>query len=108
MGHCCCDNGRDIESEVLDTLLEHEEEKVQLRDLADELDINEEELRATIIRLRSKSAIGVSFDSDTGELMIGELGGRGVKTETKANCPYCGYKLPPGAQFCPNCGSSIQ
>ncbi|WXG46634.1 MAG: zinc ribbon domain-containing protein [Candidatus Atabeyarchaeum deiterrae] len=108
MGPCCCDSGRDIESEVLVALLEHAGERIQLSDLANELGIDEGELRATIIKLRGRSVIETSFDGSTGELVIGEPRRAAVDSETKTACASCDYQLPPGARFCPSCGSSVE
>jgi hypothetical protein len=93
---------------VLGMLMSHEGEKIKLGSLADEMDMSERELRSAIIDLRVEGKVRVAFDKNTGEVIIGELKGIAWSaTGTPAYCGYCGYPLPPGARFCPSCGSSI-
>jgi hypothetical protein len=94
---------------VLGMLTNHEGEKVKLSSLADEMDMSERELRSAIIDLRVEGKVKVAFDKNTGDVIIGEpkVGGRSAAA-APAYCGYCGYPLPPGARFCPSCGSSVE
>lgn len=96
-------------STVLGTLMSHEGEKVKLSTLADELEMSEKELRSAIIDLRVEGKVKAAFDKNTGEVIIGEPKptGRAVAAGS-VYCAFCGYPLPPGARFCPSCGSSIE
>jgi transcription initiation factor IIE alpha subunit len=58
---------QDIESEVLVVIYEHVGERVQVRDLANELNMDENELRSIILRLSAKTTAKLSFDRDTGD-----------------------------------------
>jgi hypothetical protein len=94
---------------VLGTLMSQEGEKVKLSTLADELEMSEKELRSAIIDLRVEGKVKAAFDKNTGEVIIGEPKptGRAVAAGS-VYCAFCGYPLPPGARFCPSCGSSIE
>jgi hypothetical protein len=93
---------------VLGTLMTHEGEKIKLGILADEMEMSEKELRSAIIDLRVEGKVKVSFDKNTGEVMIGEPKSTGKTAATPVYCTYCGYPLPPSARFCPSCGSSVE
>jgi hypothetical protein len=108
MSPCCCSGERDIESDVLVAIYEHVGEKVQLSELAEELCIEEDELRSTIVKLSAKTTVKLAFDRNTGELVIGELKQAEKHEETEGHCAYCSYPLPEGAHYCPSCGSSVE
>ncbi|WXG44047.1 MAG: zinc-ribbon domain-containing protein [Promethearchaeati archaeon SRVP18_Atabeyarchaeia-1] len=100
-------DGRNIESDILVAIFEHEGQRVQLSELAEELSVDEEELRSIIVKLTAKIAIKIGFDKDTGELVIGEYEAETIE-QTPNFCAYCSNPLPEGARFCPSCGSSVQ
>jgi hypothetical protein len=93
---------------VLGTLQSHEGEKIQLSKLADELDMSERELRSAIIDLRAEGRVRVGFDKNTGDVVIGEPREAVKAARAPGFCAYCSYPLPPGARFCPSCGSSVE
>ena len=80
--------------------------QVKLEDLAKELNMRPDELRAAIVDLRAEGKINVRFDSETGEIIVGE--GVVKVRETKRFCQYCGESVPETARFCPSCGSYIE
>lgn len=80
--------------------------RVKLEDLAKELNMRPDELRAAIIDLRVVGRINVRFDSETGEVVVGEEVER--VRETKRFCQYCGESIVETARFCPSCGSYIE
>jgi transcription initiation factor IIE alpha subunit len=107
MGPCCCSDNRDVETDVLVAIYEHVGERVQLNELANELCIDEDDLRSIIIRLSAKTTVKLSFDRDTGELLIGELRVAEKAQIASGNCAYCSRPLPEGAHYCPSCGSAV-
>jgi hypothetical protein len=108
MSPCCCSGERDLESDVLVAIYEHIGEKIQLSELAEELCINEDELRSIIVKLSAKTTVRLVFDRNTGELVIGEPKEAEKTEETEGTCAYCSYPLPEGAHYCPSCGSSVE
>jgi len=80
--------------------------RVKLDQLAKELDMKPEDLRAAIVDLRAEGKINVRFDPETGEIIVGE-GLEEVKASKKF-CQYCGEPVPETARFCPSCGSYIE
>ena len=80
--------------------------RVRLEQLAKELDMRPDELRAAIVDLRANGKINVRFDPETGEVIVGEEIEK-VK-ETKRFCQYCGEPVPEPVRFCPSCGSYIE
>jgi hypothetical protein len=99
-------NRRATSRTVQGTLSDHNGEKVELSKLAEELEMSEKELRAAIVDLRAEGRINAGFDKNTGQVMIGEPKGV-AKASVPVYCAYCRYPLPPGAKFCPSCGSSV-
>jgi hypothetical protein len=98
---------RDIESEVLVVIYEHVGERVQVRDLANELNMDENELRSIILRLSTKTTAKLSFDRDTGELLISQPMISGKTGATQSLCTRCNHPLPNGALYCPYCGNAV-
>nr|MDO8044014.1 zinc-ribbon domain-containing protein [Candidatus Baldrarchaeota archaeon] len=80
--------------------------RVKLDQLAKELDMRPDELRAAIVDLRAEGKIDVRFDPETGEVIVGESFEK-VKGG-KRFCQYCGEPVPETARFCPSCGSYIE
>jgi biotin operon repressor len=93
---------------VLGTLSDHEGETVKLTKLAEELEMSERELRSAVVDLRADGKAKVAFDKNTGELIIGEPKLADRAARTSSFCVYCSFPLPPGARFCPSCGSSVE
>jgi biotin operon repressor len=93
---------------VLGILSDHEGENMALAKLADELEMSERELRSAIIDLRAEGRVKVAFDKNTGQVIIGEPKPTAKAARTPSFCAYCSFPLPPGARFCPSCGSSVE
>ena len=96
---------RDVEADVLVAIYEHVGEKVQIGDLATELNMNENELRTIIMRLSPKTTVKLSFDRNSGELIIGEQ--RTALGAVPGYCTSCNRPLPEGAHYCPSCGNAV-
>lgn len=107
MSGCCGSDRRDIETDVLVAIYEHVGERVQLGDLADELCMDENELRSIIIRLSSKTTVKLAFDRNSGELLIGEPRMTGTSEALSGHCTNCSRPLPEGAHYCPACGNAV-
>jgi len=107
MSPSCCEGRATSEDDVLKVLSQHEGEIISIKTLADELNLDAEELRVAVTRLRSRSRVKLAFDRDTGNLVIGEPKLVTRPREAPAVCAYCRDPLPLAARFCPNCGSSV-
>jgi hypothetical protein len=107
MSGCCGSDRRDTESDVLVAIYEHVGERVQLRDLANELCIDEEELRPIIIKLSAKTTVKLTFDRNSGELLIGEPRIAEKTGVAPGHCAYCSHPLPEDAHYCPSCGTAV-
>jgi len=87
--------------------------RVTIGQLASELNMKEDDVRDAIVDLRTEGRIKATFDHTSGEVIIGTETSQTlqpvIETESVAQkfCPYCGEKIPTGAVFCPNCGSSL-
>jgi RNA polymerase subunit RPABC4/transcription elongation factor Spt4 len=88
--------------------------RVTIGQLASELNMKEDDVRDAIVDLRTEGRIKATFDHTSGEVIIGTETSQiapQLVIETKGVaqkfCPYCGEKIPTGAVFCPNCGSSL-
>jgi biotin operon repressor len=92
--------------------------RVKIGQLASELGMSEEDVRTAIVDLRTEGRIIAKFDHSSGEVIIGTetyptapptVPQPMIETEgvDQKFCPYCGEKIPTGAVFCPNCGSSL-
>jgi len=88
--------------------------RVSVSQLASELGMSEDDVKAAIIDLRTEGKIRAAFDHTTGEVILGtELSQTQpliseTEMKTQEFCPYCGEKIPPESIFCPNCGSSLK
>ena len=94
----------------------------KLEDIALEVGIKPRDVLKVLIDLRQKGAISYRFNSETGEIILGEKIAY-VKSEKyvippkkllepleskgKGYCVYCGHMLPSEGNFCENCGSKI-
>jgi hypothetical protein len=94
----------------------------KLEDIALEVGIKPQDVLRVLADLRAKGQIIYRFNSNTGEIMLGEsinyspstefvappkkLDAR-LPTEGKSYCVYCGNKIGENAQFCSFCGSKL-
>ncbi|MHA1458488.1 MAG: hypothetical protein ACTSQR_02370 [Promethearchaeota archaeon] len=94
----------------------------KLEDIALEVGIKPKDVLKVLIDLRQKGVISYRFNSETGEIMLGEKIAyvkseeyvvppkkltEPLETEGKGYCMYCGHQLPSKGNFCENCGSKI-
>jgi DNA-directed RNA polymerase subunit RPC12/RpoP len=96
--------------------------KYKLEDIALEVGIKPKDLLRVLIDLRENGDIVYRFDSDTGNIQLGESveykqatqyneGGneqlQQISSQEKNYCVYCGHKLEGKVSYCPNCGSKL-
>ena len=94
----------------------------KLEDIALEVGLKPKDVLRVLIDLRQKGVISYRFNSETGEIILGENIvyapvdnyiappknlAEPLSTEGKSYCVYCGQDLREGAVFCENCGSKI-
>ena len=94
----------------------------KLEDIALEVGIKPKVVLRVLIDLRQKGVISYRFNSETGEIILGENVvyapvdnyiappknlAEPLSTEGKSYCVYCGQQLRKGSLFCENCGSKI-
>jgi len=94
----------------------------KLEDIALEVGIKPRDVLKVLIALRQKGAISYRFNSETGEIILGEKVAyvkseefvvppkqlaEPLETKGKGYCVYCGHELPSKGNFCENCGSKI-
>ena len=94
----------------------------KLEDIALEAGIKPRDVLRVLIDLRNKGEVSYRFNSETGEIILGEsisyiqaenyVGPpkkleAPLQSEGKNYCVYCGYKLREGVRFCANCGSEL-
>ena len=94
----------------------------KLEDIALEVGIKPKVVLRVLVDLRQKGVISYRFNSETGEIVLGENVVYApvdnyvappknlvapLSTEGKHYCVYCGQDLREGAMFCENCGSKI-
>ena len=94
----------------------------KLEDIALEVGIKPRDVLRVLIDLRNNGEINYRFNSDTGEIVLGESVSyvkaesyvappkkleAPLESEGKNYCVYCGYKLREGVRFCANCGSEL-
>jgi len=94
----------------------------KLEDIALEVGIKPKDVLQVLIDLRQKGIVSYRFNSDTGEIILGEKVAyvksedyvvppkkleEPLETKGKTYCVYCGYQLPKEGNFCENCGSKI-
>ena len=94
----------------------------KLEDIALEVGIKPKDVLRVLIDLRQKGIVSYRFNSETGEIILGEKVSyvrseeyvvppkkleEPLETKGKAFCVYCGHQLPKEGNFCENCGSKI-
>jgi DNA-directed RNA polymerase subunit RPC12/RpoP len=94
----------------------------KLEHIALEIGMRPKDILRVLLDLRNKGIIQYSFNSDTGEIILGKSISyvpsdsfiapakkleEPISTEGKNYCVYCGHKLETKGAFCPNCGSKI-
>jgi hypothetical protein len=94
----------------------------KLEDIALEVGIKPKDVLKVLIDLRQKGAISYRFNSETGEIILGEKVAyvkseefvvppkqlaEPLETAGKGYCVYCGHDLSTEGNFCENCGSKI-
>jgi len=94
----------------------------KLEDIALEVGIKPRDVLKVLIDLRQKGAISYRFNSETGEIILGEKVAyvkseefisppkqlaEPLETKGKGYCVYCGHSLSTEGAFCENCGSKI-
>jgi hypothetical protein len=94
----------------------------KLEDIALEVGIKPKDVLRVLVDLRLKGVISYRFNSETGEIILGENVvyapvdnyiappknlAEPLSTEGKTYCVYCGQQLRQRSLFCENCGSKI-
>ena len=94
----------------------------KLEDISLEVGIKPKDVLQVLIDLRQKGVVSYRFNSETGEIILGEKVTYvksedyvvppkkledPLETKGKAYCVYCGHQLPKEGNFCENCGSKI-
>ncbi|MFX0077018.1 MAG: hypothetical protein ACFE96_16345 [Candidatus Hermodarchaeota archaeon] len=95
----------------------------KLEDIALEVGIKPNDVLKVLIDLRNKGIISYRFNSESGEIVLGEKVSyvkseeyvvppkkleEPLETKGKSYCVYCGHRLPKDlGNFCENCGSKI-
>jgi hypothetical protein len=94
----------------------------KLEDIALEVGIKPKDVLRVLIDLRQRGVVSYRFNSETGEIVLGENVVYApvdnyiappknlvepLSTEGKSYCVYCGQLLRQGSLFCENCGSKI-
>ena len=94
----------------------------KLEDISLEVGIKPKDVLQVLVDLRQKGVVSYRFNSDTGEIILGEKVSyvksedyvvppkkleEPLETKGKAYCVYCGHNLPKEGNFCENCGSKI-
>ena len=94
----------------------------KLEDIALEVGIKPKDVLRVLIDLRNKREVSCRFNSDTGEIILGESAPylqaenyvappkkleAPLPTEGRNFCVYCGHKLRENARYCENCGSEL-
>jgi hypothetical protein len=105
-----------LKREVLATLENYKNNRVNMDDLAKELIMERPSLMRLLIDLRTDGLIKFRVDAKTGEVIFGEaftppaIEKEMASKETTGTvfCPQCGYRIASDSAFCPNCGSSLQ
>ena len=107
---------------VLAALMDRGAGAFKLESIALEVGIKPSDLLNVLIDLRNDGKVSYRFDSESGNIIIGETitytpsteyvpPPKKIQTalvsEGKGYCVYCGQKLEEAAQFCPHCGSKI-
>ncbi|MFX1418018.1 MAG: zinc ribbon domain-containing protein, partial [Promethearchaeota archaeon] len=94
----------------------------KLEHIALEIGMKPAVLLRVLLDLRTKGLIKYSFNSETGEIILGQpitytpateyiappkKIDEPLPTEGKNYCVYCGHRLESSGNFCPNCGSKL-
>ena len=94
----------------------------KLEDIALEIGIKPQDVLRVLADLRAKGQITYRFNSNTGEIILGESVSYSpatdfvaprkkleapLPTEGKNYCVYCGNKISEDAKFCSYCGSKL-
>ena len=108
---------------VRNAIMDRGNETVKLEELALEVGIKPNDVLRVLVDLRAKGLITYKFNSQTGEINLGETIQYApaenyvappkklqepLSTTIKNFCVYCGHKIREGASYCENCGSSVQ
>jgi hypothetical protein len=103
---------------------------VSISQLANELKMQEKDVKEIIVDLRTEGRLKASFDTESGDVMVLEVLGQPPLTVTPVSssglpeheavissskfqsadqgyCQYCGSMVKPDDRFCNNCGSAI-
>ncbi|MBD3192231.1 MAG: zinc-ribbon domain-containing protein [Candidatus Heimdallarchaeota archaeon] len=112
-------------------------QKVPIKQLAKELRMKEKEIKEIIIDLRTAGRLKASFDPESGEVVVLEVGGRAPREipmsmepgepsrklpgkeeeavtdsldsiKARGYCPYCGSKVQKKDRFCITCGAALE
>ncbi len=114
---------RRMRDDVLAAILSTTVSSIKLDSLAIETGIRPNTLLRILIDLRRQGHIKYHYDSESGDIIIGEsieyqrspdfiapVSKAEQVFESKKElpyCPFCGQKTPPSVQFCANCGSKL-
>jgi len=94
----------------------------KLEHIALEIGMRPKDILRVLVDLRSKGIVQYSFNSETGEIVLGKAIiytpaneyvppskklETPLPTEGKNFCVYCGHKIEASGKFCPNCGSNL-
>ena len=103
--------------------------RISLAELSKELKMNEREVKAIIIDLRTDGQLKASFDTESGDVIILEVKGQPLVVPVSSSglpehedaispypkeyreqgfCQYCGTLTKPEDMFCNNCGSALK
>lgn len=106
---------------VKNAILDRGQSSFNLEDLALEVGIKPKDVLRVLLDLRAKGEIKYRFNSDTGEVILGEDVSytpvenfqapkkldSALPSEGKNYCVYCGNKIREGSQYCAFCGSKL-
>ena len=94
----------------------------KLEHIALEIGMRPKDILRVLLDLRNKGVVKYSFNSETGEIILGQgiaysqateyippakKLDEPLSTEGKKYCVYCGHKIEISGSFCPNCGSKL-
>ncbi|TFG08545.1 MAG: zinc-ribbon domain-containing protein [Promethearchaeota archaeon] len=95
----------------------------KIEDIAAEIGLKPNDVIRILLDLRNKGKVKYRFNSESGELILGESipyvpsseyapSGKKIAetphSRDKNFCPYCGQELKPHATYCPHCGSQLE
>lgn len=122
IGHV--DTDRRMRNNVL-AAVQNRTDAIKLENLAAETGIKPQHVLRILVDLRVRNQIKYSYDSNTGEILLGETISYQKSPEFTTTlpkkqadvifsagattyCPYCGHKPPAGSKFCESCGSKLE